>query len=58
MLGFIMERLASFLVLIGIALLIVASLLLNTIVSAFYGSIHQVIQVPGLVARMGAVEAA
>jgi membrane protein len=51
-LGLIMDRIASFLVLIGIALLLVISLLLNTVVSAFYESISQALQIPEFLTRI------
>jgi membrane protein len=51
-LGYLTERIVSFFVLIGIAILIVLSLVLNTVVSAFYGYISQEIQIPGFVARI------
>jgi membrane protein len=51
-LGLVMDRVLSLLVLIGIGILLIVSLLLSTAVTAFYNSINQTIQIPGFVARI------
>ena len=51
-LGLMMDRLISLLVLLGIGILLIVSLALSTAVTAFYGSIEQNIQLPGFIARL------
>ena len=50
--GLVLDRLLSLLVVLGIGLLLLCSMLLSTVVSSLYNSMDQVVHLPGFVARL------
>lgn len=51
-LGLLMDRVFSLMVVLGIGLLLICSMLLSTVVSSLYGSMDEIVHLPGIVARL------